>query len=170
MKQARDGSNGVYPRVCGGAKSADTLEPPEWGLSPRVRGSHGKDVWIPHSQRSIPACAGEPTPWAPPAAASPVYPRVCGGAMVVSRARLFLPGLSPRVRGSQCHRAPSDAHPGSIPACAGEPWLRPHRHAAIRVYPRVCGGAALFCLVRQTQRGLSPRVRGSPIWVKPAKA
>ena len=67
----------VYPRVCGGTRRPAAAAAK--GLSPRVRGnlkrSWGPAVWL----RSIPACAGEPRPYAGNLNAYEVYPRVCGG-------------------------------------------------------------------------------------------
>ena len=37
--------------------------------------------------------------------------------------------------------------------------------AALRAYPRVCGGAAIRGHAKTTLKGLSPRVRGSRIWM-----
>ena len=51
---------------------------------------------------------------------------------------------------------------GSIPACAGEPFLFFLRHFILWVYPRVCGGTFGCILDRVAGQGLSPRVRGNP--------
>ena len=54
-------SNEVYPRVCGGTQS---VQSPHWsrqGLSPRVRGNRHAVLRGSARQRSIPACAGEPS-------------------------------------------------------------------------------------------------------------
>ena len=71
-------------------------------------------------------------------------------------------GLSPRVRGS--HLLPADplGHPGSIPACAGEPTRLLSTCTEKGVYPRVCGGAGMERIESDGLVGLSPRVRGSP--------
>ena len=53
----------VYPRVCGGTGTAETSAKTMCGLSPRVRGNLvqlGQGVLL---ARSIPACAGEPSPY-----------------------------------------------------------------------------------------------------------
>ena len=50
---------------------------------------------------------------------------------------------------------------GSIPACAGEPFVRWARVANDRVYPRVCGGTASGRRRHHRLKGLSPRVRGN---------
>ena len=131
------------------------------GLSPRVRGNlahHG-----PHfgNGGSIPARAGEPpgatTHRIPPA----VYPRACGGTLVMHGFLLLASGLSPRVRGNR--RRPRCPCPccRSIPARAGEPrgcWWEPARGW---VYPRACGGTAAIGGLRSRYSGLSPRVRGN---------
>ena len=50
---------------------------------------------------------------------------------------------------------------GTIPACAGEPWTPKATIAALRDYPRVCGGTHGVCFTRALRKGLSPRVRGN---------
>ena len=52
---------------------------------------------------------------------------------------------------------------GSIPACAGEPKATCVRSTSVRVYPRVCGGAAVYAVASLWALGLSPRVRGSQV-------
>ena len=129
----------VYPRVCGGARYPSQVVPLFRGLSPRVRGSLGRDHAERLYPRSIPACAGEPGMAPAPVAAPGVYPRVCGGAPAPGTSPHSSRGLSPRVRGS----------PKSIGA------------GARRVYPRVCGGAVSPAYTPGSGKGLSPRVRGS---------
>ena len=71
--------------------------------------------------RSIPACAGEPSPHCMRSYESGVYPRVCGGTLIWQEAGDLDKGLSPRVRGNRRVPVPLIAAGGSIPACAGEP-------------------------------------------------
>ena len=52
----------VYPRVCGGTTSCPQMQMPTDGLSPRVRGNPSWYGKRPPPTRSIPACAGEPSP------------------------------------------------------------------------------------------------------------
>ena len=73
-------------------------------------------------------------------AAATVYPRVCGGTYGVQAAVSIAHGLSPRVRGNRPPRTSLPAGEGSIPACAGEPFLQSDAINASEVYPRVCGG------------------------------
>ena len=79
-------------------------------------------------------------------------------------------GLSPRVRGSRGLARARNGTVGSIPACAGEPREKPTPRTSKRVYPRVCGGAALAVSLVRALRGLSPRVRGSPPNLPPRSA
>ena len=152
---------GVYPRVCGGTRLYSHLYEKAGGLSPRVRGNRGPPGHRYGGNRSIPACAGEPTRLNGLKHQRPVYPRVCGGTFVSACNPAPMYGLSPRVRGNPvsagCHR-----HSGrSIPACAGEPARRAHPRPALWVYPRVCGGTGSSLAARSASSGLSPRVRGN---------
>ena len=69
----------VYPRVCGGTRRLELLGFAAQGLSPRMRGNHGRAVQAFNASRSIPAYAGEPRPGRPWPFRTAVYPRVCGG-------------------------------------------------------------------------------------------
>ncbi len=131
---------GVYPRVCGGTAAGSVWSLSAAGLSPRVRGnrrSHSKHNTI---QRSIPACAGEPTVPFQTQHDPKVYPRVCGGTASRIRVSTSSQGLSPRVRGNPLRCLMSTVGDRSIPACAGEPARGSATDRGPRVYPRVCGG------------------------------
>ena len=131
------------------------------GLSPRVRGNRSEWVVPGHGDRSIPACAGEPSTSGTAGAAAPVYPRVCGGTSGSGSPPEFMAGLSPRVRGNQVIGLKADGLVRSIPACAGEPGLSHFTAAANTVYPRVCGGTLHGPIRPNPAQGLSPRVRGN---------
>ena len=151
----------VYPRVCGGTMAAARLFTLATGLSPRVRGNHGSGPAVHTGNRSIPACAGEPTwPTATPAR-NKVYPRVCGGTGLACAACSSSNGLSPRVRGNQRQNTSVISFRRSIPACAGEPDRNGRPSVAPEVYPRVCGGTPVGGQSAALSRGLSPRVRGN---------
>ena len=142
MPSALEGDRWVYPRVCGGAPSGTTHPANRDGLSPRVRGSPVQEQQAVRQWRSIPACAGEPG-WLHAAAGyTRVYPRVCGGAETQDSACFTTSGLSPRVRGSHTVETMIVTKARSIPACAGEPLSLRMVVVCLRVYPRVCGGAA----------------------------
>ena len=133
------------------------------GLSPRVRGNRNGACTETARQGSIPACAGEPRRLLTQANVRRVYPRVCGGTASSFSGPAAHHGLSPRVRGNLNPGWGAGVVPGSIPACAGEPFPASAAAAPRSVYPRVCGGtlsASNFdCLIC----GLSPRVRGNPL-------
>ena len=151
------------------------------GLSPRVRGNHRFPYRRLFSARSIPACAGEPSPFwrgwddyqvyprvcggtaAGHRAGGPdgVYPRVCGGTELGMAVVLMMQGLSPRVRGNPPDQLERRAGRGSIPACAGEPVNAQTPCRICPVYPRVCGGTSMTPSICATVLGLSPRVRGN---------
>ncbi len=73
-------SEGVYPRVCGGAAGCEISRSAPAGLSPRVRGSQAQKRDEHRRNGSIPACAGEPFYNRHRINNLRVYPRVCGGA------------------------------------------------------------------------------------------
>ena len=90
----------VYPRVCGGTFMTAWICAAPCGLSPRVRGNPGKAAGLAGMDRSIPACAGEPSSRTGRHRERRVYPRVCGGTRRQARRVSILRGLSPRVRGN----------------------------------------------------------------------
>ena len=92
-----------------------------------------------------------------------VYPRVCGGTVVMHPLYHPLQGLSPRVRGNHCGWKNYSTPQRSIPACAGEPYCIHSRSVNVQVYPRVCGGTRWSSRQKQHRRGLSPRVRGNQV-------
>ncbi len=118
---AAENPKGVYPRVCGGTQRTDDKYRPRFGLSPRVRGNPLGPVLFPAHVGSIPACAGEPTGIDAARVDSKVYPRVCGGTVLLDLPVDCLRGLSPRVRGNRLSGRRFRPRRGSIPACAGEP-------------------------------------------------
>ena len=151
----------VYPRVCGGTALLTPARLASSGLSPRVRGNRGRTSTGLAGERSIPACAGEPSRTTRPDAPAEVYPRVCGGTdRRFVRVKRPL-GLSPRVRGNPIDLGVRLRPDGSIPACAGEPGLTLGGGNLRGVYPRVCGGTVKERRVKVERNGLSPRVRGN---------
>ena len=68
----------VYPRVCGVTGIPDLDLNMDAGLSPRVRGHLAIARQEKRLDRSIPACAGSPSPRRVSADTGRVYPRVCG--------------------------------------------------------------------------------------------
>ena len=171
----------VYPRACGGTGGLGADLPFSIGLSPRVRGNRRRRSSACNRARSIPARAGEPAKGInsliaarsiPARAGEPpgpidhrkrdrVYPRACGGTCTWLFGMIILLGLSPRVRGNLELVGASGNADGSIPARAGEPQWASCPRGTRAVYPRACGGTALYQVGAITSRGLSPRVRGN---------
>ena len=171
----------VYPRACGGTPRERSAARHSAGLSPRVRGNPtGRtDVFV--GLRSIPARAGEPPATPLGRHRARVYPRACGGTVIVDAVADPEQGLSPRVRGNRHPRQADGISSGSIPARAGEPRVARQPWRSYRVYPRACGGTSdvprvsswkgvypracggtqRTVRVLSPQRGLSPRVRGN---------
>ena len=147
--------------MCGGAGPRGALSDCEAGPSPRVRGSPGVDEFARHVERSIPACAGEPSRASAPDSRARVHPRVCGGALHALAQQHGAGGPSPRVRGSLRLGDRLRLHVGSIPACAGEPSASRTTSGRLRVHPRGCGGASRLGRLAADRAGPSPRVRGS---------
>ena len=133
------------------------------GLSPRVRGNLLQQAAGGGGRRSIPACAGEPLLCLRPTRPGRVYPRVCGGTLSLYIGIRNDYGLSPRVRGNPLSAPVNTCQHRSIPACAGEPQARPRSVLSREVYPRVCGGTAIYDCRPGLGQGLSPRVRGNPL-------
>ena len=136
----------VYPRVCGGTGLRDEDVRTFWGLSPRVRGSPHRRRRADDAARSIPACAGEPHGSTATGRPTRVYPRVCGGTVIVHCIGIPNNGLSPRVRGNRASAQGCPLLPGSIPACAGEPGSgRYHSSQCPGLSPRVRGNRYRQC-------------------------
>ena len=138
------------------------------GLSPRVRGSPASATPRLGHVGSIPARAGEPACRGLVLSCPRVYPRACGGACTASSRSPPAWGLSPRVRGSRKKISPPPLDRRSIPARAGEPSRACDCRAPDRVYPRACGGAPGLKPTPRAIRGLSPRVRGSRLFLRRA--
>ena len=99
--RAQTSVRAVYPRVCGGTIGISHLFTWEEGLSPRVRGNRAYVALRYGTQRSIPACAGEPFRTTERTSPTGVYPRVCGGTILALDQKFTEEGLSPRVRGNR---------------------------------------------------------------------
>ena len=162
---AEPGRGRVYPRVCGGTSPPGKPGLRRSGLSPRVRGNQSGKVPAWAGNRSIPACAGEPSGRSALPPTTRVYPRVCGGTGLRPHPGAVSFGLSPRVRGNLQGVRHKRWLLGSIPACAGEPVCAGVRRPAAEVYPRVCGGTAIGPRRIDSLLGLSPRVRGNQPFV-----
>ena len=158
----------VYPRAGGGTRAPTEPPQPDPGLSPRRRGNRRCAGRGGARGGSIPAQAGEPSPWASAWSLSGVYPRAGGGTSYAPSSGAFTWGLSPRRRGNHPQEGKMRIPNGSIPAQAGEPPPARRLRPCTRVYPRAGGGTARAHLRRYRSQGLSPRRRGNPRNARPA--
>ena len=69
--------------MCGGTHFRFYSGIGQTGLSPRVRGNRHRPCWQGAYLGSIPACAGEPIYLVTSIIINKVYPRVCGGTVMV---------------------------------------------------------------------------------------
>ena len=148
--------------ACAGNRNTEDLEQQtSGGSSPRVRGTASAIFSDPGEARFIPACAGNRAKPSSSKIAKAVHPRVCGEQISRDSHDQFVPGSSPRVRGTGYRRLRGFCWRRFIPACAGNraSWTPDMTRKA--VHPRVCGEQEnSFCCLR-SDSGSSPRVRGT---------
>ncbi len=109
---------------------------------------------------SIPAYAGETSPYISPLSTVQVDPRVCGGDCWLCAWRSLSAGRSPRMRGRPHNGLFHPDRGRSIPAYAGETVFESVSYYSPGVDPRVCGGDRSVNPNRLPGRGRSPRMRG----------
>ena len=151
----------VHPRVCGEQSRSNPRATPVTGSSPRVRGTDPLTLPEPHSDRFIPACAGNRIGAGSAGSAIPVHPRVCGEQTVSNRKHGSTIGSSPRVRGTVAPVAKLQRRQRFIPACAGNRQPQVKATPFSTVHPRVCGEQANCGGHCCPPIGSSPRVRGT---------
>ena len=111
--------------------------------------------------RFIPACAGNTTRSSRLPVCLPVHPRVCGEHSFAASIFSFVPGSSPRVRGTLSTLHPHHIGLRFIPACAGNTWIALDSRPRSAVHPRVCGEHYPRGERQVVAIGSSPRVRGT---------
>ncbi len=151
----------VYPRVYGETENIPLRSVFSPGLSPRVRGNRFLSQEQDEVSRSIPACTGKPADVGCIGVTSWVYPRVYGETLSWRYIKPHIEGLSPRVRGNQCHLETILRSRRSIPACTGKPVSSCPECTSPKVYPRVYGETGVRSGTAISMPGLSPRVRGN---------
>ena len=90
-------------------------------------------------ERFIPACAGNSERCPPVTGPGTVHPRVCGEQPQAPEGLEYMPGSSPRVRGTAADGEARRALERFIPACAGNRGRTSPRGLSTPVHPRVCG-------------------------------
>ena len=151
----------VYPRACGEHLLMRLISAAEYGLSPRMRGTHGRIQPSTDEGRFIPACAGNPPLRIASRHQPTVYPRVCGehGQHLVEGFRF--PRFIPAYAGNTPPIAASRVPQRFIPAHAGNTWAVRRSVPCSAVYPRACGERASKTAPCRKANGLSPRMRGT---------
>ena len=96
------------------------------------------------------------------------HPRVCGEHGNDSKIVALRMGSSPRVRGTPTAVALYSAESGIIPACAGNTRSFSSNLFMLLDHPRVCGEHAEWDSSRAYEPGSSPRVRGTPLKMRPS--
>ena len=158
-------SSKVYPRVGGATAQKIGEQDYNQGLSPRGRGNpYDADAEL-DQERSIPAWAGQPTPWKPNGGTRPwVYPRVGGATDFVRQPDALGNGLSPRGRGNPSPARSALSASGSIPAWAGQPDAlgRPSRYGGLGSIPAWAGQPTKDVCRRPGRPGSIPAWAGQP--------
>ena len=158
----------VHPRVCGEHVHAVHKLGPDFGSSPRVRGTRARQRRHRRLGRFIPACAGNTPSATGRNIPAPVHPRVCGEHVQCHGISFPVDGSSPRVRGTLLERGSDTDVRRFIPACAGNTARARKRYRRAAVHPRVCGEHRGERATSDEQTGSSPRVRGTRRGRRPA--
>ena len=150
-----------HPRVCGEHMWVLVTLALKRGSSPRVRGTQSTRFFRTLQSGIIPACAGN-TAW-PTLGLISVrdHPRVCGEHETMDWSVVKRTGSSPRVRGTRTANTGKHRFIGIIPACAGNTLQQRSYQAQDGDHPRVCGEHTVTPSGIDTDKGSSPRVRGT---------
>ena len=151
-----------HPRVCGEHEVTPDNIAGYTGSSPRVRGTLSQVVAQFVGVGIIPACAGNT--WRETGAQTRHWdhPRVCGEHPSDTGKLVWVPGSSPRVRGTPLFPSSITRLIGIIPACAGNTSGSSSISQPSRDHPRVCGEHVVSPAMVLPYSGSSPRVRGTP--------
>ena len=151
----------VHPRACGEHLKRKTIETPEAGSSPRLRGTRPHQVPGRHRRRFIPAPAGNTSCAGWNTGISTVHPRACGEHTSTNSAGGLSIGSSPRLRGTHVRRNGCLGQRRFIPAPAGNTCEIIARRGDFSVHPRACGEHLRNNRAPGRFFGSSPRLRGT---------
>ena len=151
-----------HPRVCEAHESTSAGVTRSLGSSPRMRGSRSQTAAQRQRPGIIPAHAGLTASHSLSGLFLGDHPRACGAHPQPYRHGSAIPGSSPRMRGSRIV-APYFPHSeGIIPAHAGLTNLVGSTVSTSGDHPRACGAHSGVVRRSDSQKGSSPRMRGSP--------
>ena len=150
-----------HPRACGELATSAPSTTPLIGSSPRMRGTpHGSESSV-HSDRIIPAHAGNSCVQRIRMRLCSDHPRACGE--LLGRRSFFcgVLGSSPRMRGTRRDPARQHMIMRIIPAHAGNSSRSRLRRASCSDHPRACGELSVSNALIDGSTGSSPRMRGT---------
>ena len=151
----------VQPRVCGEQVVETAGQDGRDGSAPRVRGTARHGLLLRPFRRFSPACAGNRRARAVHGPPPLVQPRVCGEQPVLRCDRSCPRGSAPRVRGTGVQAGWDDVPHRFSPACAGNSLSTCSSATPTTVQPLVCGEQSRASLLRRSDAGSAPRVRGT---------
>ena len=150
-----------HPRACGELHGSVRFQSYVSGSSPRMRGTleriHAPEL----RRRIIPAHAGNSTRFGSGKPGPSDHPRACGELAAESFIPLFVPGSSPRMRGTLDIKPSRRDRMRIIPAHAGNSRQQANRERTISDHPRACGELFLKSAFMSCPSGSSPRMRGT---------
>ncbi len=167
--------------MCGEHVDPDNPESDPMGSSPHVRGALKCGFAAVPGLRIIPACAGStgvvlmrffPNGIIPACAGSTKrfsstempfrdHPRMCGEHLDAGSEQKPCPGSSPHVRGALRSGRIGGQDRGIIPACAGSTLTLLAAGECSGDHPRMCGEHQPPSVLKTTEPGSSPHVRGA---------
>ena len=131
------------------------------GSSPHVRGTPSRLSLSAPSRGIIPACAGNTYTHLSKQVIDRDHPRMCGEHSSGGYSSLASRGSSPHVRGTPDAAFQVYKTAGIIPACAGNTRREINKPCHTRDHPRMCGEHMSDEIVKFSNQGSSPHVRGT---------
>ncbi len=152
-----------HPRACGERLGSYSDLGLCGGTSPRVRGTEAAANLQRQFGRDIPARAGNGHTALTELRTMAGHPRACGERSLRKLPKHRAGGTSPRVRGTASPLERGHAHRRDIPARAGNGSHRLDPARPSPGHPRACGEREGWKSLVVSDRGTSPRVRGTDL-------
>ena len=151
-----------HPRGCGEHQGALLGTLPEWGSSPRMRGTPESEILVGKYPGIIPADAGNTGCRLWRSNPSWDHPRGCGEQFTQRQSIKQATGSSPRMRGTPAHVRARGIMLRIIPADAGNTSCSSPPRCWKQDHPRGCGEHLGVLAGLPDHGGSSPRMRGTP--------
>ena len=159
LASSGSGLKTAHPRACGEHGAALRPYPRGFAAHPRACGDRSSSPRS-GSQAAHPRACGERDGDRQRVQSSGSSPRV-RGTLFNAWATICENGSSPRVRGTHLDALDAERHPRLIPARAGNASCSPAIRCARRLIPARAGNAGSAEVEQFSERGSSPRVRGT---------